>query len=249
MSTMHALRPAIRRIAAAAVPAAFVLATFGAGHVAAIGEAKYGTAAVIDADTGQQTIVGGQPQVCKFYFEIDMNVSADIVGWKVKEWNAAPFDGTTVLKGQGGPTDADGKLRVPDSGSMTLPNGRYNFIWDDEYPPDGSAGVQSFVVDCEPKATPTPTPTPTPPTPTPTATPTPTEEATGGTEPTGSVLDLSAAGGGGITPPPTDTASPASSHDNDFGTLAAVVIAALAVVVGALALMPRRALRVGSRRS
>ena len=243
MFTEPTSRQPWRRLALAAAPAALAVLMFGAGHAAAIGEAKYGTAAVIDGETGRQTMVGGEPHVCSFYFEFDMNVSADILGWKVKEWNAAPFDGPTVLKGQGGPTDADGKLRVPESGSLTLPNGRYNVLWDDEYPVDGSAGVQSFVVDCKPKAIATPTPTAT------RATPTPTEEAIGGTSPTGSVLDLAAAGGGGITPPPTDTSSPAASHDNDFGTLAAAAIAILAVLVGALAVMPRRVLRGGSRRS
>jgi hypothetical protein len=244
MSITQNLRTTLRRLVVAAAPAALVLATVGAGHAAAIGEAKYGTVAVVDADSGQQNIVGGQPRVCSFYFEFDMNVSADVLGWKVKEWNAAPFDGLTVLKGQGGPTDAAGKLRVPDSGSLTLPNGRYNVIWDDEYPPDGSAGVQSFVVDCQPKATPTPTPTPT----SMEATPSPTEEAIGGTQPTGSVLDLAAAGGGGITAPPTDTTAPAVSRDNDLGALVAAVVIMLATLVGALAVMPRGVVSRASRR-
>jgi hypothetical protein len=239
MSTSHAPRSSLRRLVlAAAAPAALVLATFAAGNVSAIGEAKYGTAAVIDADTGQQTVIGGEPHVCKFFFRIDMNETADLVGWKVKEWNATPFDGTTVLKGQGGPTDADGKLRVPDSGSFSLPNGRYNFLWDDEYPPDGSSGVQSFVVDCQAKATPTPTPTATP-TETPTETPAATPTDTGTDLGVGGVV----ANAGGITPPPTDTSGGITAKQADNGGLVAILIAALSVLTGSTLLAPARMLR------
>jgi hypothetical protein len=235
MPRLTGLRSTLRRAAAVAAPAALVLSAFAAGHVAAITDAeKYGTVTIVDADAGVEVVKGGEPHVCTFWFEFDLGIQADVVGWKVKEWNAAPLDGLTVLKGQGGPTDADGKLRVPDSGSLSVPNGRYNVVWDDEYPPDGSNGARSFVVDCQAaQPTPTPTPTPTPATPTPTGS----DEGIGGT----------AGGGGGITAPPTDTAPAVAARDNDLGTLAAAATLILAVVIGALALIPRRAIRRAAR--
>jgi hypothetical protein len=237
MPKLTAFRSSIRRAVALAAPAALVISALAAGHAGAITDAeKYGTVTIVDASAGVEVVKGGEPHVCNFWFEFDLGIQADVVGWKVKQWNAAPLDGTTVLKGQGGPTDADGKLRVPDSGSLSVPNGRYNVVWDDEYPPDGSNGARSFVVDCE-AAQPTPTPTPTA---------TPTDQGTGGTQPTGSVLDLGA-GGGGITPPPTDAAPAVAPQDNDLGTLAAAATLILAVLVGALTLIPRRAIDRAAR--
>jgi hypothetical protein len=195
-----------------ALLATLALLALMAGPAAAAVDDKYGTVAVIDAATGSENIVGGEPQVCDFYFAFDLNEQADVLGWVVKTWNATPLAGTTVLSGKDGPTDADGQLRQPDSGSLSLPDGRYNVIWDDESPVDSSNGHQSFTVSCE-ASTPTPTPTPTAtaapteaPTATPTATPTggvlPATGAPTGT-PAGGVE--AATGSARVTLPPTDT--------------------------------------------
>lgn len=234
MSALPRSRPRIRRLALAAAPAALVLAVFGAGHAAASDGDKYGTVAIIDADSGQEMVVDGQAHVCNFFFEFDLGIQADVVGWKVKEWNAAPLDGTTVLKGQGGPTDADGKLRVPDSGSLTVPNGNYNIVWDDEYPPDGSNGVRSFVVDCAAEE-----PAEEPPAP-------PTDNGTdlgvGGT------AGGDAAAAGNITPPPTDTGTVASASAADNSGLIAAIVALTTVVGGVFLTSWRRVGTLAGRR-
>ncbi|MFL5727000.1 MAG: hypothetical protein ACJ76W_04895 [Chloroflexota bacterium] len=235
MSALPRSRPRIRRLALAAAPAALVLAVFGAGHAAASDGDKYGTVAIIDADSGQEMVVDGQAHVCNFFFEFDLGIQADVVGWKVKEWNAAPLDGTTVLKGQGGPTDADGKLRVPDSGSLTVPNGNYNIVWDDEYPPDGSNGVRSFVVDCaaeEPAEEPPPPPTDNG-----------TDLGVGGT------AGGDAAAAGNITPPPTDTGTVASASAADNSGLIAAIVALTTVVGGVFLTSWRRVGTLARRRS
>ena len=225
MSTVPRSRTIWRRLALAATPAALAVFVFGAGHAAAITDAeKYGTVTIFDADAGAEVVVGGQPHVCKFYFEFDLGITADVVGWKVKEWNAAPLDGATVLKGQGGPTDADGKLRVPATGSLTVPDGRYNVVWDDEYPPDGSNGARSFVVDCKTA----PGQQSAPPSPSETATTQPTPTDTGTDLGVGGVV-AGAAGGTSITPPPTDTNAVAASTTDNGGLIAALV-AVLAVI-------------------
>jgi len=229
MATSPKIRPRLRRLALTAAPAALVLALFGAGHAAASDQEKYGTVAIIDADSGQEMVVDGEAHVCNFYFVFDLGITADVVGWKVKEWNAAPLDGTTVLKGQGGPTDADGKLRVPDSGSLTVPNGRYNVVWDDEYPPDGSNGARSFVVACAAAETEPPAPKPTD---------------------TGTDLGVGGVGGAvaGITAPPTDTGGVVASAIDNSGLVAALV-AILAVVAGVFLTSSRRVAAVARRRS
>ena len=205
-------RSQVRGPLAALVATLALLALIAGPTAAAVGD-KYGTVAVIDASTNSETIVNGEPQVCDFYFVFDLNVQADVVGWVVKTWNATPLAGSTVLSGKGGPTDADGKLRQPDSGSLSLPDGRYNVIWDDESPVDSSNGHQSFTVSCEaPTQAPTATPTQAP-TQAPTATPTgavlPATGAPSGT-PGGGVE--AATGAARVTLPPTDAGRPSSTH-------------------------------------
>ncbi len=219
MST--APRSLARRLATAvAVPAALTLALVAGGGAAA--SSYYGSVAVIDADAGSEVMVDGQPQVCSFWLEFDLNFAADVVGWEIREWSESPPDGALVLDGQGGPTDADGRLRQPVSGALTLPEGRYNVLWDDE-PVDASFDSRSFVVDC-PEAV--------PPTPSESASASPSDEGTGGTQPTPSDEDLAAGGGGAaITPPPTDTVA-ATEGSADVGVVALIlsILAALTVI-------------------
>jgi hypothetical protein len=107
-----------------------------------------GTVTVIDGVTGEQTIVDGEPEVCTFAVLFDFDQAFPIVGWKIKDWVPGNWkDGKTRLKGQGA-TDADGLMRIPDSGFFTLAEGRYNVVADDEWPIDGSSKVQSFHVAC-----------------------------------------------------------------------------------------------------
>ncbi len=120
-----------------------------------------GTVTVIDGVTGEQTIVDGEPEVCTFAVIFDFDKAFPIVGWKIKDWVPGNWkDGKTRLKGQGA-TDADGVMRIPDTDSFSLADGRYNVVADDEWPIDGSSKVQSFHVLCPDTTDPTPTPTPT----------------------------------------------------------------------------------------
>ena len=113
-----------------------------------------GTVTVIDGATGEQTIVDGEPEVCTFAVIFDFDQAFPIVGWKIKDWVPGNWkDGKTRLNGQGA-TDADGVLRIPDSGSFSLAEGRYNVVADDEWPIDGSSKVQSFHVTCPDPAEP-----------------------------------------------------------------------------------------------
>lgn len=227
---------------------------------AALAKPPVGTFTIIDEATGVQTIVNGEPEVCTFAVLVDLDVqeALPLVGWKIKtwvdgNWNEAP----THFKGSG-PTDATGSYRIPETGFLTLPAGRYNVILDDEYPPDGSSIVQSFHVVCpEPTATPTgeveptatattePTATPTgevEPTATtqPTATPTGEVEptaTTGPTEtPTGEVDP--ATGTPRVTLPPTDLGGPSSS--TGLPALVPVLGGLLAISGLVLSLAPRR---------
>ena len=117
-----------------------------------------GTVTVIDGTTGQQTIVDDEPEVCTFAVIFDFDQAFPVVGWKIKDWVPGNWkDGTTRLKGQGA-TDADGVMRIPDSGFFTLPEGRYNVVADDEVSINGSSLVRSFHVVCPAPAEATPTP-------------------------------------------------------------------------------------------
>jgi hypothetical protein len=228
------------------IPAALALLGLVAGPAAAAEDDKYGTVAVIDASTDSENIVNGEPQVCEFYFQFDLNEQADVVGWVVKTWASSPLTGTTVLQEQGGPTGADGKLRQPDSGSLSLPDGRYNVVWDDESPVDGSNEHQSFVVSCPAAATPTPTPTAGGATPT----PTPTATAAGGggvatQKPTGGVQ--AAHGTPAITLPPTDTAL--ATRPSNGSSAAAVIGLGLALIAIALLVLAGPGLRASPSRS
>ena len=107
-------------------------------------------------DTGEQTIVDGEPEVCTFAVIFDFDEAFPIVGWKIKDWVPGNWkDGETHLKGQGA-TDGDGRMRIPSTGFFTLVEGRYNVVADDEWPIDGSSKVQSFHVICPESTEPTP---------------------------------------------------------------------------------------------
>jgi hypothetical protein len=213
-------RSRLRRLVLAAVLGALAIGIFAAGHASA---GFFGDVAVIDADTGQETSVDGEPRVCGFWLEFDFDRTVDVVTWEIKEWSASPLDGATVLQGNGGPTDADGKLRQPDSGSLTLPDGHYSIVWDDEAGVDESFGLQSFVVDCD--------------------------ESTG-TQPTPTGTDLGVGGivgGPAATLPPTDT-EPAEPMANET-SLIALAIALLALMTLALTTSHQRLIARTTRRS
>jgi hypothetical protein len=153
-------RHRISALVAALIPIILLLALVQPAAVLA--KPPTGTVTVTDGTTGHQTIVDGEPEVCTFVITFDFDQAFPIVGWKIKDWVPGNWkDGKTHLKGQGA-TDGDGVMRIPDTGSFSLPDGRYNVVADDEWPIDGSSKVQSFHVVCPQSSEPTPTPTPTP---------------------------------------------------------------------------------------
>ena len=203
MSTVPSSR--LRRLMLAAAPAALAISMFAAGPASA---GFFGEVAIVDADSGQQVIVDSEPHVCGFWIEFDFDRVVDVIAWEIKEWNASPLDGATVLNGQGGPTDADGKLRQPESGSLTLPEGHYSIVWDDESAVDASFGHQSFVVDCEDQAT--------------------------GSQPAPTDTDLGAGGSGGagggvagLTAPPTDASPDPAAASSSTAIPAAISVLAV----------------------
>src|SRR5947207_9247911 len=147
------------------------------------------TTAFAAAPAGKVTI---DANGCTFRVMIDLEQAYDLVGWKVKVYDAANWnEGLTLFKGSG-PTDANGDMVV---GPFTAPEGHYNVAVDDEYPPDGSSIVVDFALSC-PAAAPQPTPTPAG-----------NEQGAQGTPPPGGA-ELGARGTGGaqgLTPPPTNT--------------------------------------------
>ena len=158
------------------------------------------TTAFAAAPAGKVTI---DANGCTFRVMIDLEQAHDLVGWKVKVYDAANWnEGLTLFKGSG-PTDANGDMVV---GPFTAPEGHYNVAVDDEYPPDGSSIVVDFTLSC-PAAAPQPTPTPTP---------AGNEQGAQGTPPPGGA-ELGASGTGGVkglTPPPTNTVAARTDPGN-----------------------------------
>jgi hypothetical protein len=186
----------------AAAPAALAFSMFAAGPASA---GFFGEIAIVDADSGQEVIIDSEPHVCGFWIEFDFDRVVDVVAWEVKEWNSSPLDGATVLDGQGGPTDAEGKLRQPASGSLTLPEGHYSIVWDDEPGVDASFGHQSFVVDCEDQST--------------------------GSQTAPTDTDLGAGGGvAGLTAPPTDATADATAASSSAAVPATISVLAVLVL-------------------
>ena len=211
------------RLAAIIVVMAALLAV--PTSVTAFGEERYGTVTILDRDAGAEVVVDGEARVCDFAFVFDFATDAGLeeeIGWRVRVWAEDPLAGEVVLAGSDGPTDEDGVIRQPRDGWLELPDGRYNVLWDNEEPPDRSAGLRSFTVVCEEDATPTPSP----------------EASVGGETATpeasvGGVVDQPR-----VTLPPTDAVSggPAPRPSQAWW----LVIAILAGLTGTLlALVPR----------
>jgi hypothetical protein len=147
---------------------------------------------------------------CQYTIHIDLDVDPNpaIVGWEVRAFTSAPFDGALVASGSGAP-DAEGRLTV---GPLTADPGHYHAIVDDEVPVDASSNIVDFALACEaPTASGSELPI--------SGSPSPTggEEGIGGTPPP---EELPAAG----TPPPTDaTTAPRAADDGPRAAVLALV--------------------------
>ena len=205
-----------------------------------------GTLTIIDREKGADNLVDGEPVVCEFAVEIDFetDTAVEVVGWAIKVYADDEFSGETVLDGQDGPTDEDGFLRQPREGWLSLPDGRYTLIVDDEYPADRSNLDRSFTVECPEEPTPTPTEAPTP-TPTPEATPTPGPTETTPPEETPQPTETPAGSVGGATGTPRTTLPPTdvSSDAEGTGPAPIVPVVLLIVALAILALTPSRRTR------
>jgi hypothetical protein len=195
---------------------------------------------------------------CSFAVHIDLDKAYDLVGWKVKEYNAVNWnEGTTLFKGSG-PTDADGKIDIT---GLSAPEGHYTVAVDDEYPPDGSSIVIDFFLSCpaasqQPSSAPSTVPSSAPST-------APSEAPISSDAPSGSELPAQVSSqpsgnvGGiagtpaGVTPPPTDASAPTGSATDGGWQVVVVMITAVALAVGLLYPRPFRsaaAATVGRRR-
>ena len=225
MNTHHKLRLAIRPAIAALAFGLFLVPQVAAATPTPTPFSKWGTTLVIDAATGQENIVNGEPEVCDFFFQFDLNVAPDILSWEVRD-----SSGAAVLKGSGKP-DADGKLRQPDSGSLALPNGEYKLVFDDEPVVDSSHGIVHFKVNCTESGGATATPTEAPAQPTPTS---PGQEVLPGQgTPTPGGAVAAAHGTPRVTLPPTDTDTGTTGGSSGL----AVILAGFALLAAALTLV------------
>ncbi len=172
---------------------------------------------------------------CSFTVQINLDHAYDLVGWKVKQYNAANWnEGLTLFKGSG-PTDGNGDMTV---GPFTAPEGHYTVAVDNEYPPDGSSIVVDFWLSCpvssgNPDGSEAPIDSSMAPSAPPTGSEAPAE---GSAPPSGEVKGIHGTPPVGITPPPTDTSVGGSS------SLASGLPVVLAVIMGlavaALMLVP-----------
>lgn len=156
---------------------------------------------------------------CTFTVHIDLDHAYDLVGWKVKEYNAANWnEGTTLFKGSG-PTDGNGDLAV---GPFTASEGHYTVAVDDEYPPDGSSIVIDFWLSCPSSSSPAGSDAPVDSSTPPSAPATGSElPIAGSPEPSGEVNGIVGTPPV-LTPPPTDT-GPSAAGSTGSGWLAIVV--------------------------
>jgi hypothetical protein len=196
------------------------------------------TTAFAAAPPGKVTI---ESDGCSFRVLIDLEQAYDVVGWKVKEYNAANWnEGLTLFKGSG-PSDPNGDMVV---GPFTAPEGHYNVAVDNEYPPDGSSIVVDFTLSCPAAGAPAPTPggneQPAP-------TPGGNEQPAAGTPPPKGT-ELGASGTGGVravTPPPTNTVAARTDAGNGDRL---VVLALIGLLAGSVLVMTiARPARVGAR--
>ena len=200
---------------------------------------------------------------CTFSVQINLDHAYDLIGWKVKQYDAVNWNnGLTLFKGSG-PTDGSGDLTV---GPFTAPEGHYNAIVDNEYPPDGSSIVVDFWLSCPvasapASSSPTPAssespasseaPSDSPPVDgsiAPSTEPSGSElPAQGSGQPSGQVEGATGTPGGHVTPPPTDTTS-GTPTPGDSGL---PIVLGTILVASALVLAPSRRVRstVIARRS
>ena len=80
--------------------------------------------------------------VCEFYFEFGATPGGETGSWELGDGG-----GTAVASGSYSVTASTGH-REPASGSMTLPNGTYTLLWDDEAVIDRSNEELQLVVEC-----------------------------------------------------------------------------------------------------
>ena len=180
---------------------------------------------------------------CTFTVLIDLEQQYDIVGWKVKQYNAANWnEGLTLFKGSG-PTDATGGMQV---GPFTAPEGHYNVAVDNEYPPDGSSIVVDFWLSC-PTGAPVPSSAPAASSaPVASSSPTGVEQPVGGSpSPNGGVEGVTGTpppvdNVEGVTPPPTDTSRTVRSGSDDGWRLIVMALAALIALAVTVDVTARR---------
>ena len=80
--------------------------------------------------------------VCEFYFEFNPVPGGEAGSWALRDASDA-----TVEQGAYAVTSTEGD-RHPDTGSLSLPNGTYLLLWDDEDRIDNSKEELEIVVDC-----------------------------------------------------------------------------------------------------
>ncbi len=156
--------------------------------------------------------------VCGFFFEFSAVAGDESGAWELRD-----ASGAAVEAGSYSVTASSGD-RVPDDGSLSLANGTYTLLWDDEDRIDNSNSELDIVVECEAS-----TATPGAPA---TMMPTPTFNASVAAE-----TEFVASAAPNVTQPATNTLDGSSSPDQAAWTVALLAILGLTGLL--LALTPR----------
>jgi hypothetical protein len=201
---------------------------------ALLGLSAAGTALALPAGTVSVFNADGTPAgstVCRFYFMFNPVAGGEDGAWELRNSSAV-----VVAAGDYHVTATEGD-REPSVGSLSVPDGTYKLLWDDEATVDASRLELTVVVQCAATASPAPTGTPVV-----TAAPAPTGTATTGETPFQTVAaatNVAGGGVGGVVQQQPNTAAVGDAKPDTGGWL--TILAFLAGVVGfVLVLTPRR---------
>lgn len=177
---------------------------------------------------------------CTFSVRIDLEQAYALIGWKVKEYNAANWnDGATLFKGSG-PTDSDGNVTF---GPFTAAEGHYTVAVDDEYPPDGSSIVTDFILSCPTSSGPVGSEAPVTSSGAPSTAPSGNELPVEGSAPPTGQEEGIVGTPPALTPPPTDTAAAGALGSDGGWQVVLVTLAGLSLMVGLI--LPKRITATG----
>jgi hypothetical protein len=128
-----------------------------------------GTVKIHDGAGEPASETRNEPHVCTFHLHFFFADAGDSGTWEIQVWSPGDKGALGQLSGGTNPgtytTNSDGEVRVPASGTYSLPDGHYKLFWDGDLDTDKHDKHKVFWVECgdqgggQAPATPTPTPT------------------------------------------------------------------------------------------